>query len=607
VAKRLTRRRSTSTAADGATAYARDVLSGAIVAGPHVRNACRRHLDDIANGPARGLKWDVAAATWAIQFFPDCLRLAQGKFAGRKFTLEPSQQFIIGSIFGWKGPDGARRFRRAYIEQGKGNGKSPLAAGIGMYCLIADKEAQAEVYAGASMKSQAMVIFRAAVQMWRQSPALSEILTPSGGNPIWNLAHLRSGSFFRPISTDEAHSGPMPSCALLDEIHEHRDGNMLEMMERGFKSRRQPLLIMITNSGSDRNSVCWQEHQHAVRVAAGTLTPDDAATYVGEAVDDSAFSYVSAVDQGDDPLNDEACWIKTNPLLGVTMPAEELRRAVRQAKQIPGKLNNVLRLHLCTWTDSDVAWMARAALEAVLADFDPEREHADAELFVGVDLSATQDITAMAFVVPTGMRDVRREDGIMHRLPTFDAWVEAWTPRDSLDERALRDEAPYDVWARDGWLVATPGKVIRFDYLAARVAELGAAFDLKALAFDAYAFRKNFEPELDAAGVTVPLLEHPQGGRRKAADSGLWMPGSLKELEALILEGRIRIRRSPVIISAAMSAVTETDAFDNRWFSKRKATNRIDAIVALAMAIGAATQQDQEASIDDFLNAPVIA
>lgn len=520
------------------------------------------------------------------------------------FELQPSQKFIIGSLFGWKKSDGSRRFRRAYIEQAKGQGKSPLAAGVGMYCLLADGEAQAEVYAGASMKSQAMVIFRAAVMMWKQSPALYKRLTPSGANPIWNLADIKSGSFFRPISTDEAHSGPMPSCALLDEIHEHRDGNMLEMLERGFKSRRQPLLIMITNSGSDRTSVCWQEHMHGIRVAAGTMTPDDDATYVGEVVDDNAFSFVCSIDKDDDFLEDEACWIKANPMLGVTIPVEEVRRAVAQAKAIPGKLNNVLRLHGCVWTDSDQAWMSRAALEEVLFDFDPI-DHSGSDVFVGADLSATQDMTALGFVVKTGEIEMPGPEGQgIVMKPTFDAWVEAWTPGDTVAERALRDHAPYDMWVRDGWLNAPPGKTVRMDFLAARVAEVGAEYLISAIAYDAYAFRKNFEPELDAAGVTAPLVEHPQGGKRRAKPTedqitaaeaegkeaeGLWMPGSLAMLESLILERRIRIRKSPVAVSAFMGATTEKDAFENRWFSKRKATTRIDALVALAMAVGAAT------------------
>lgn len=575
--------------ADAATAWARDVVGGRVVAGPHIRNACRRHLDDIARGKDRGLRWDLAAAQKALGFFRDVLRLNGGQFEGRPFTLHPSQEFIVGSLFGWKRADGSRRFRRAYIEIAKGNGKSPLMAGIGMWCLLADGEDRAEVYAAASKKEQAMVLFRDAVAMFQQSPALAARLTPSGGNPVWNLADLKTGSFFRPISSDDGQSGPRPSCALCDEVHEHRNGTMIEMLERGFKWRRQPLLVMATNSGSDRQSVCRQEHEHAVRVAAGTREPDAAFTYVGEVIDDEAFSFVCGLDPGDDPLEDPGCWVKANPLLGVTVQPDYLAGVVRQAKAIPGKLNNILRLHFCVWTDAETAWMARPALEACLHDFEPETEHTGEPVYVGVDLSATQDMTAMGFVVPTGFVDMPRDDGTVARLPTFDAWVEAWTPGDTLAERALRDNAPYDLWVKDGWLNAAPGRMVRFDYVAARLAEVVGVYEIRALAYDSYGFKKHFAPELDALGVSIPEVEHPQGGKKKGADSGLWMPGSKLALEQLILERRIRLRRSPVLIAAMMSAGMESDPFGNAWFSKRKATNRIDALIALAMAVGAAT------------------
>lgn len=603
---RKTRPTSTS---DPVTAWAEDVVAGRIVAGPHVRNAARRHLKDLADGPERGLRWDLAAAMRAIRFFPDVLRLGGGQFEGRAFELHPSQQFKTGSLFGWKRADGSRRFRRAYVEEAKGNGKSPWAAGIGHYCLLADGEARAEVYAAAADKDQAMVLFRDAVAMREQSPALARRLTPSGSNPVWNLADLQTGSFFRPISSEKRKqgSGPRPSCALCDEVHEHPDGLMIETLERGFKWRRQPLLLMTTNSGSDRNSICWQEHQHAIRVAAGTRDVDEDATFVGEPIDDDTFSFVCGLDKDDDPLEDPTCWQKANPLLGVTVQPDYLAGVARQAKAIPGKLNGILRLHFCRWTDADTAWMSRPTLEACLADFDPV-EHSGEKLFMGADLSASQDITALGCVVQTGTVEVPREDGTTASLPTFDAWVEAWTPRDTLAERALRDQAPYDVWVRDGWLNAPPGKIIRMDFVAARVAEIAAEYQVAALAYDRYAFRKNFEPELDAMGLTLPLVEHPQGGKRRAqatqdeteaariegreAPQGLWMPGSLKDLEALLLERRIRLRRSPVLVAAFMSATTEQDAFDNRWFSKRKAVNRIDALVAIAMAVGAALRGD---------------
>ena len=407
-------------------------------------------------GAKRGLTWDLAAAMRAITFFPVVLRLNGGQFEGRKFDLHPSQAFRIGSLFGWKQADGTRRFRRFYDEEGKGNGKSPLLAGIGLYCLLADGEARAEVYAAGSKKDQAMVLFRDAVAMVDQSPALAARLTKSGGNPVWNLADLKTGSFFRPISSDEGQSGPRPSCALCDEVHEHRDARTVELLERGFKWRRQPLLVMATNSGTDRNSICWQEHEHAVRVAAGTRTPDAGFTYVGEVIDDETFSFVCTLDSEDDPLNDPACWIKANPLLGVTVTEAYLAGVVRQAKAIPGKLNNILRLHFCQWTDAEESWMSRAALEAVLADFDP-LDLSGEDAYAGLDLSGSQDLTALAVVVATGMVDVPRDDGSVARLPTFDAWIEAWTPRDTMAERALRDQQPYDVWAEQGHLQADAG------------------------------------------------------------------------------------------------------------------------------------------------------
>jgi phage terminase large subunit-like protein len=238
--------------------------------------------------------------------------------------------------------------------------------------------------------------------------------------------------------------------------------------------------------------------------------------------------------------------------------------------------------------------MARPTLEACLADFDPA-EHTGEPVYVGVDLSATTDLTAMAFVVPTGFVDLPREDGGTARLPTFDAWVEAWTPRDTLAERALRDNAPYDLWVREGWLTAVPGRTVRMDFVAARLAEVATEYEIRTVAFDAYAFRRSFEPRLDEQGLTLPLVEHPQGGKRKAAESGLWMPGSKKALEDMLLERRIRLRRSPVLVAAMMSATVESDPFGNSWFSKRRAVNRIDALIALAMAVGAATAAPVEA------------
>ena len=241
--------------------------------------------------------------------------------------------------------------------------------------------------------------------------------------------------------------------------------------------------------------------------------------------------------------------------------------------------------------------MSRPTLEAVLDDFDP-LIHNGEPVFIGLDLSATQDLTAMALVVPTGVN----KEG----QPTFDAWVEAWTPAETLAQRALRDNAPYEIWERDGWLHAAPGKVINFAFVAARVAEITGLYRVQSLAYDSYGFGKLFEPELDQLGLTLPLVEHPQGGKKKGS-TGLWMPGSKINLENAILERRIRLRNSPLMVSACMAAATENDPYGNFWFSKRKATMRIDALVALAMAVGAASSVDADAgALNSFLTGALV-
>lgn len=588
-----------SSLADRATAYAEGVVAGEIVAGPHVRNACRRHLDDLKRSE---ISWDLPAAERAWRFYETKLKLSEGQFENQAFSLAPAQAFIVGCLFGWKKADGFRRFRRAYIEQGKGNGKSPLVGGIGLYGLMADGEAGAEIYSAGATKEQAGVLFRDAVKMVRKSPDLDKRLKMSGGEGReFNVAYLKNSSFFRPVSreTKKTGSGPRPHFALVDELHEHADSGIIEILERGFKFRRQPLLVMITNSGSDRNSVCWHEHEHAVRVAAGNADAKDGdAHYLGHVIDDSTFSYVCALDEGDDPLNDPGCWAKANPLLGVTITEEYLSGVVAQAKNIPAKLNNILRLHFCVWTDAETAWMTRAAIEPAIGDFDPA-QFENEKIWIGCDLSEVEDLTALAFVVRSGVV----EEGEHKGKPLFHAWIEAWTPGDTVKERALRDALPYDLWIREGHLNAPNGKRINYRHVAQALAEAAHDYDVQCVAYDRYAFARGLEPECDELGIAVEFVEHPQGGTKKGKPNeamkaaakeagrepeGLWMPMSVRQVEEVISEGRITIKGNPVLITCMISAVTDRDRWGNYWLAKERSTRKIDAAIALAMAVGAA-------------------
>lgn len=578
--------RPTSSSTDRATAYARAVASGDVVAGPHVRAACRRHLDDLAKGHERGLRWAVEDSERVIGFFETVLTVEVEEVDGgdvesvaRPFKLQPWQCFVIGCLFGWKRSDGLRRFRRAYVEIGKGNGKSPMAAGIGHYMLGALKKLRAEVYSAATDKDQAAILFRDAVAMWERSSALKGRLTPSGVNPVWQLTHLPSLSYFKPISSEKkGKSGIRPFCALIDEVHEHPDNSVIEMLRAGTKGNQEALLLEITNSGFDRKSVCWQEHEYSVRVVNGDVE------------NDAWFSFVCGLDEGDDPFEDESCWIKANPNLGVSIHHPFIREQVAEAKGMPSKEGLVRRLHFCEWTDAESAAIPRKLWEAALGEVDCGRLTAQGiPCFGGLDLSRTQDLTAFTL---TWLLDATKDKWKFASRTWF------WTPEKTMRDRARRDRAHYDVWASQGHLEAVPGPRVSYKWVADALAGLCAKYAPVRIGCDQYGL-ENLKDHLGDTGVDLPCVVHPQGFQKRVVDKrpgetgaeeiALWMPDSINKLESALLETRIVHQPNPVMSMCAMSVVYEQNRTGHRMFSKAKATQRIDGMVSLAMSIGVAT------------------
>ena len=537
--------------------YAKSVISGEIVAGSVVRHACVRHLDDLKHGKARGLTFDLDAAERAIRFFSVVLRLNGGEYEGQPYQLLPWQQFIVGSLFGWKGADGFRRFRMAYIETAKGSGKSPLVAGIGLYGLIADGEPRAEVYAAGTKKDQAMVLFRDAVSMVDQSTALKSQIGKSGrGTSVWNLMHLESGSFFRPISADDGQSGPRPHIALLDEIHEHKNDYMVEILRAGTKSRRQALIVMITNSGFDRQTVCWQYHDYSTKVCARQLE------------DDSFFGYVCVLDEGDNPFVGEDCWYKTNPSLAYGLPPlKYLREQVTQAQGMPAKESIVRRLNFCEWVGSANPWISS---ESWFAISDPDfcvDDHLGRRCWGGLDLASVQDLTSLALVFePT-------QDDPVWRLVNY-----FWLPDEDLLNKGSKDGVKYDIWRDSGYLRTTHGKALDKLAVAQECAAIAEKFDLQTVAYDRWRIEE-FKALLDREGVNLPLIEFGQGFQS--------MSPAIDSLEGMIANKEIFHDGNPVMTWCAANAVLVSDPAGNKKVAKNKSTGRMDGIVAAIMAIGA--------------------
>lgn len=576
------------TSDDPVTAYAKAVKAKKIVAGPHVRAACNRHLKDLKDGKARGLVWDKAEVKRVIGYFRDVLTVEieepgdDGGVTSRAvpFVLAPSQCFIVGSLFGWKRDNGLRRFRRGYVEAGKGSGKSPLAAGIGHYMLTATGKLSAEVYSAATDKDQAAILFRDAVAMWERSPQLHRRLTPSGVNPVWQLTDTTKSSFFKPISSDKrGKSGIRPYCALIDEVHEHPNNDVIEMLRAGTKGNQDALILEITNSGFDRKSVCYSEHEYSIRVVNG------------EAENDAWFAYICALDETDDPFNDESCWIKANPTLGVTIQPQFIREQVNEAKGMPSKEAMVRRLHFCEWTESETAAFSRGALEQVLGDVDADvLSEQGYPCFGGLDLSRAKDLTAFTLVwLLENTADKWR----------FAAKTWFWTPKDTLAERARLDRAHYEAWARDGFMEPVPGKRIGYGWVADALGSLCAKYQPVTIGCDQYGL-ENLREQLNERGLSLPCVVHPQGFQKRkigeddagfagAEDVSLWMPDSINKLEAAVIEERIVIADNPVMRMCLTGVIYESNRTGHRMFAKDKATTRIDGAVSLAMSIGVST------------------
>lgn len=553
--------RASARAPDPVTDYARRVESGDILAGPHVRDACRRHLRDLEEGPKRGLTWDVHSASEAFRFYREILRLNGGEFEGRPFELHPSQKFIVGSLFGWKRANGHRRFRVAYIEEGKGNGKSPMVAGIGLKMLVADGEPRAEVYAFATKKDQAQILFRDAIAMVDQSPELDRALSRAGGKGReWNIADLETASFFRPISSDDAQSGPRPHCAIGDEVHEHRSGLMVEMMRAGTKGRRQALIVLITNSGTDRESVCWHYHDYATKVCSGALE------------DDAFFGYVCALDVGDDPLVDESCWPKANPLLGVSITQDYLREQVREARGMPSKEAIVRRLNFCQWIEtvgdpfiSPEVWRSRTD-----AEFDEEllRERA---CYGGLDLGSTTDLTAFALLFEPTERD-----------PKWRLKVWFWIPEDTLNDRVRRDQTEREhlpSWRAAGWIATTAGAAVNKLFVLSRVVDACERHDVRSIGFDRWRI-EDLKVLMADEGVELPLEPFGQGYKDMAP--------AVDEFERLVASDEMRHDGNPVMNWNVSNAIALADDAGNRKVSKERSMGRIDGLVAAVMAAGRA-------------------
>ena len=542
--------------------YAEAVATEREPASRFVRLAAERFLGELSRWgtkPGRAYRFDEAEASRVVRAFPALFRHHKGEWAGRAFELEAWQQFLVAQVFGWRAKDGRRRFRKAYVEVPRKNGKSQIAAGVGLLLLCADGEPGAEVYSAATKRDQALLVHDEATRMVKSSPALARRV----GAFRHNLHVTATHSKFEPLSADfNTLDGLNPHGVIVDELHAHRSRDLLDVLETAMGARRQPLLFLITTAGHGRASVCWELHEYGRQVLEGTVE------------DPSFLAYIAGADAGDD-WTEPATWRKANPNLGVSIKLDFLRRECKRAQEIPAYQNAFRRLYLNQWTTQETRWLDMAKWRECGAEFDPEYL-SELRCWAGVDLSTTTDISSCALVFEPDDED------LVHVL-SF-----SWIPGDNIAARVRRDRVPYDAWSRDGHLTATDGNVIDHDYIRHTIAQdLKAAFPyLEVVGYDPWNATKW---AIDLEGDGVPVVQIRQGYKT--------MSPACKELERLVLGGYLRHNNNPVLTWAMDNVMITQDPAGNIKPAKAKATERIDPAVDLITAIATMLEFRDEPSI----------
>ena len=534
--------------------YALDVVEGNIVTGKWVRKACERHINDMETGPDRGLWFSEPAAQHVLDFF-GYLRHSKGEWAGRKFELSPWQQFSLWCLFGWMGADGLRRFRVAYFELARKNGKTTMLAGIGLYLFFADDEPGAEVYSAATKREQARLTHGEAVRMVKKSPALKSRIRIYRDN----LHVVETESKFEPLGADsDTADGLNMSGGLVDELHAHKQRGMWDVLDTATGARRQPMLIAITTAGFDRYTVCYEQHEYSEKILDGIIE------------DDTFFAFIAAIDEKDD-WRDEKVWIKANPNLGISVKIGDLRRKCKKAIEQPSSQNAFRRLHMDEWTESETLWLEieqwRKATDAV--DIESLRGK---KCYGGLDLSSTGDITALVLVFPDG------EGG-------YDVLCYFWVPGESMIKRWKKDRVPYPVWEEQGFIEKTEGNVVDYDRIQTKMAELSEIYDIHEVAYDRWNSTQIVTNLLNDGADMVPL---GQGYASMSAPS--------KEVEKLVQGSKIRHGNNPVLTWMASNTVIQTDAAGNIKPAKDKSSEKIDGIVGMIMGVAMAIAHKEDDS-----------
>ena len=529
--------------------YAQRVVSGEQPAAQSLKNACQRALSDLKKSKSKNSTYyyDEAAANHVIKFFGFLSHL-KGPLANKPLELADWQIFIVCQLYGWKRcSDNYRRFRTAYIEVPRKSGKSTFCSGLTLYSLIADGENAAEVYAAATTRDQARIVFGDAQAMVKKSPQLLEHLKCHRSATL----HDASGSKFEPLSSDAGSlEGRSPSFSVVDEVHVHKTSEIWDVLNVASGARAQPIIFAITTAGTNREGICYEIREYCLKVLDPNLTVDD----------DTFFAAIWGIDDGDD-WRDPEVWKKANPGYGISVFPDDLERMAKQAMESPSAETNFRTKRLNQWMSSSSAWISSYDWDATAGSRPPIEHFNGKPCYIGLDLASVSDFASMAIIFV--------EDGKMY------PYVQHYLPEDTVANANGFIGNKYREWTEAGYITTTPGNITDLSYIEEDVLKAMGQFNVREIAYDAYGATQLSASLIDKG---APMVKFSQGIMSMSDPS--------KELEKAVKAQNIFHGGDPVLAWMLSNCVVYTDPNDNIKIKKEGEKNKIDGIIALVMALG---------------------
>lgn len=542
--------------------YIEQVKKGDIIVCKWIQKAIQRHLDDLKKAKKKDFPYFFSPthAQNAIEAF-ELQRLAFGEHTDEPFVLMPWQACILYLAYGWRRKaDHRRRFVKVYIKVARGNAKTEFLAGVGNIGFFFESEKDPQIYWVATKKDQAKIGFgrqkTMAQRLRRDFVEISEMCDTSVGR-IYETQGVGYVTYLGKDSKTE--DGFSPLYGLIDEYHAHPNDDMIHVIESGMVKRQSPMTWIITTAGNNPNCPCAEFEKRCKNMLQGDVQ------------NDQLLAFIYDLDEGDN-WQDQANWVKPNPSLGISLHLgaliSEYEKAITEGVQ---KENNFKTKNLNVWVSSHRAWISDDKFKATGKKFDPAILQGQL-CFGGLDLSKNRDITALALFFP-GKTEKDKHHAIL----------KSWCPEENAVERNRLDGIPYLQWAHDGWLSLTPGDIIDTEYIKAEIFAAKTEYKFHSCAYDRWRATELILDINEEIGVVDTETDQFMEGFTQTAGH---FSGPLTQMEKMILRRQLNHGRNPVLEWMNRNVIIFTDTNGNIKIDKRSSKEKVDGMVALAMAIG---------------------